>query len=60
MLKYFFYMPVMFRHVIWVDEYIIQIDHNTNIQKIRENVVHELLKSHKSISKTEEYYRPFK
>ena len=30
-LEYFFYMPVMFGHVIQVDEYIIQIDHNTNI-----------------------------
>jgi len=34
MLEYFFYMSVMFGHVIRVDEYIIQIDHNTNIQKV--------------------------
>jgi len=33
----------MFGHVIQVDEYIIQIDHNTDIQKIGENVVHESL-----------------
>jgi len=59
-LEYFFYIPVMFRHVIRVDEYIIQIDHNTNIQKVREIVIHELLEDHGSISKTKEHYRPFK
>ena len=60
MFEYFIYMPVMFRHVIRVDEYIIQIDYNTNIQKVRENVVYELLKGHESIGKTERHYRPFK
>jgi len=55
MLEYFFYMPVMFGHVIRVDEYIIQIDHNIDIQKIGENIVHKLLKSHGSIGKTKEY-----
>jgi len=60
MLGYFFYIPVMFGHVIWVDEYIIQIDHDTDIQKIRENVVHELLEGYGSIDKTERHYRPFK
>jgi len=59
-LEYFFYMPVMLRHVIQVDEYIIQINHNTDIQKIRENVVHESLEGHRSIGKTEGYYRLFK
>jgi len=59
-LEYFFHMPVMLEHVIRVDEYIIQIDHNTDIQKIRENVVHELLEGHRSIGKTEGHYRPFK
>jgi len=60
MLEYFFYMLVMLRHVIRVDEYIIQIDHDTDIQKIRENVVHESLEGCGSIDKTEGYYRPFK
>jgi len=59
-LEYFFHMPVMFGHVIQVDEYVIQIDHDTDIQKVRENVVHKLLESYRSISKTEEHYRPFK
>jgi len=60
MLKYFFSMPVMFGHIIQVDEYIIQIDHNTDIQEIGENVIHELLKSHRSIGETERHYKPFK
>ena len=60
MVEHFFYMLVMFRHVIRVNEYIIQIDHDTDIQEIRENVVHESLKDHGSISKTKGYYRPFK
>jgi len=41
MLEHFFYMLVIFGHVIRVDEYIIQIDHNIDIQKVRENVVYE-------------------
>jgi len=60
MLEYFFHMPVMLGHAIRVDEYIIQIDHDTYIQKIRENVVHELLEGRGSIGKTEGHYRPFK
>ena len=50
----------MLRHVIQVDEYIIQIYYDTDIQKVRENVIHESLEGRRSISKTEEYYRLFK
>jgi len=60
MLEYFFYMLVMLGHIIRVDEYIIQIDHDTDIQKVRENVIYESLESCRSIGKTEEHYRPFK
>ena len=60
MLKHFFNMPVMFRHVIQVDKYIIQIDYNTDIQKVGENVVYKLLKDHESIGKTKEHCRPLK
>jgi len=59
-LEHFFYMPVMFGHVIRVDKYIIQIDHDTDIQEIRKNVVYESLKGCGSIGKTKEHYRPFK
>jgi len=60
MLEYFFYILVMLGHVIRVDEYIIQIDHNTDIQKIRENVIHESLEGHRSISKAKGHHKPFK
>ena len=59
-LEYFFYMLVMLGHVIQVDEYIIQIDNDTDIQKVRENVIHESLEDYGSIGKTEGHYRPFK
>jgi len=59
-LEYFFNMLVMFGHVIQIDKYIIQIYHNIYIQKVRENVVYKLLKSHGSIGKTEEHYRLLK
>jgi len=60
MFEYFFYMLVMLGHVIRVDEYIIQIDHDTDIQKVRENVVHKLLEGCRSIGKTGRHYRLFK
>jgi len=53
-------MPVMFRYAVWVDEYIIQINYNTDTQKIREKIVYEFLESYRSIGKTEEHYRPLK
>jgi len=53
-------MPVMFGYIIQVDEYITQINHNTDVQKVRENVIHELLKGYKSIDKTKEHNRPLK
>jgi len=60
MLEYFFHMLVMLRHVIRVDEYIIQIDHDTDIQKVRENIIHESLEGRGSISKAKGHYRLFK
>jgi len=59
-LEHFFYILVMFKHVIRVDEYVIQIDHNTDIQEIGENVIHKSLKGRGSIGETEGHYRPFK
>jgi len=57
-LEYFFNMPVVFGHVICIDEYIIQIYYDTDIQKVRKDVVHELLKSYRSIGKTKGHYKP--
>ena len=58
-LEYFFNMLVMFGYVIQVDEYIIQIDYDIDIQKVRENIVYELLEDCRSIGKTERHYSPF-
>jgi len=57
MLEYFLNMLVVFGHIIQVDEYIIQIDHNTDIQKVRENIIHKSLKYYRSIDKTKEHYK---
>jgi len=58
--EYFFNMLAIFRHVIGVDKYIIQIDHNTDIQKIKEKVVYKSIEDCRSIDKTKEYYRLLK
>ena len=46
MLEYFFNMLVMFKHIIRVNKYIIQMDYDTDIQKVRENIIHELLEDY--------------
>ena len=43
MLEYFFNMLMIFGHVIQVDEYIIQIDYDTDIQKVRENIIYIIM-----------------
>ena len=58
--EYLFNMLVVCRHIIRVNEYIIKIDHNTKIQKIREYVIYKSLKDYESINKAEWYYRPLK
>ena len=40
-----------------LSKYIIQTDHNTNIQNIGKKVIHKLLKG---IGKIKEHYRPLK
>jgi len=49
--EHFLNMLVVYRHVIRVDEYIIKVDYNTNIQKIRKYDVHELPEDYGSIGK---------
>ena len=55
MLEYFLNMLVIFGHAIQVDKDIIQIDHDIDIQKVREKIIHELLEGHRSIGKTKEH-----
>jgi len=60
MFEHFLNIPAMFRYIVGVNEYIIQIDHDTDIQKIEKEVIHELLKDYRSIGKTKEYYKLLK
>jgi len=46
----------MFGHVVQVDKYIIQINYNTDIQKIGKKIIYELLEGYRSIGKTKEHY----
>jgi len=50
----------MFGHVVQVDEYVIQINHNIGIQKVGKKIVHKSLESYRSIGKTKGYYRLLK
>jgi len=56
MLEYFINILVMFGHVVQVDKYIIQINYNTDIQKIGKKIIYELLEGYRSIGKTKEHY----
>ena len=47
-------------HVVRVDEDVIQVDEDTYIENVREDVIHEVLKSCWCISQTEGHNTPFK
>ena len=51
-MTYFLDMLGMYRHVIEIYEYIIQIDYDIDIQNIKKKIIHKLLKSYESIGKT--------
>ena len=46
-------------HVVQVDEDVIQIDKDAYIKHVREDVIHEALKSYQCISQTEGHNTPF-
>ena len=48
----------MLRKVIGIDQDVIQIDNDIDVYHICENVIHELLKSCRSISKAFWHYQP--
>ena len=53
------YLPDMFTmefRIVGVDEDIIQVDNNTDIEHVREDIVHESLKSGRSICESERHY----
>ena len=53
-------MLMVLFHVVQVDEDAIQVDEDTYVKHVGEDVVHEVLKSHWCISQTEGHNTPFK
>ncbi|KXN84319.1 hypothetical protein AN958_12756 [Leucoagaricus sp. SymC.cos] len=49
----------MLSRVVRIDEDIVKIDSNADIKEVREDVVHEMLESSRSISETKRHYQPF-
>lgn len=45
--------------VVGVDEDVVQVDDHCDVKKIGEDVVHEMLKCRRGISKSERHYTPF-
>jgi len=49
--EHFLNILVVYRHIIRVDKYIIKVDHDTDISKIKEYIVYESLEGCRSICK---------
>ena len=47
-------------YVIGIYQNIFKIDYNTDIKKIREDIIYKILEDSRSLSKIKEYDRPFK
>ena len=58
--EYFLDVSFVLRKVIGIDQYVVQIDNDINVYHIREDVIHEPLKSCRSISKAFRHYQPLK
>jgi hypothetical protein len=46
--------PVL-RRVVGIDQDVVDIDNNANIKHIAENIIHETLKNHGTVGKTERH-----
>ena len=58
--EYFPDVSFVLGKVIGIDQYVIQIDNDINVYHICENVIHEPLKSCRSVSKAFQHYQPLK
>ena len=58
--EYFPDMSFVLRKVIGIDQYVIQVDDDINVHHIGKDVVHEPLKSCRSVSKAFRHYQPLK
>ena len=53
-------MSLVLGHIFGRDEDIIEVDNDTNIEEVAENVIHEVLESGVGICKSERHNEPFK
>jgi len=58
--EYFSNMVLMFFGIVGVDKNVVEIDNDTDIKQVTENVVHEALESGRSVRKTKWHNEPFK
>src|SRR5882672_2527903 len=56
--KYFSDVSLVFGNVVRLDEDVVQIDHDNDVNHVREDVVHKPLESGWSISKPFRHYQP--
>ena len=58
--EYFPDMLFVLGEVVGIDQYVVQIDNDVNVHHIGEDVIHEPLKSCRSVSKAFQHYQPLK
>ena len=58
--EYFPDVFFMLREVVGIDQYVVQIDDDIDVHHIGEDVIHEPLKSCRSVSKAFWHYQPLK
>src|SRR5882724_2976093 len=56
--KYFLDMFLMLSNIVGINEDVVQIDDNTNVDHIHENVIHKSLEGCGGISKPFRHYQP--
>ena len=59
-MQHFLDMILMFGHVIQVNKNVVKVNYYTDVRKIGEDIVYELLKGYRSISEAKRHYYQFK
>ena len=57
---FFFDVLFVLRHVVGVDDDVVEVDDDTDIEEVTEDVVHETLKGCRGIEKSKRHHQPFK
>jgi len=58
--EYFLNMALVLRHIVGVDEDVVQIDDDCDVDHVCKNIVHEFLKGCGCIGKPFRHYQPLK